>query len=247
MRDAKSCLSYWFPRLVKAGFHPHVLPGTEIVHTDLNLGPLLDGEDPAGGFEDLIEELDRANRCGRFGYPCFLRTDHLSGKHRWKNTCHVADKAALPRCVANLVEESALADIMGFPTEVWVLRELLPVTAAFFAFGGIPITRERRYFIRDGRVEFHHPYWPPDAFEDAFHETPLPKLWRARLRKANEESENEIRRLTGLSEEVAAILPGYWSVDWMWSDLGWKLIDMAEGERSFRWNDYRVDKDSPGA
>ncbi len=46
--------------------------------------------------------------------------------------------------------------------------------------------------------------------------------------------------LTMLTERAALHLPGYWSIDWLWTtDRGWILTDMAEGDRSFKWDPDR--------
>lgn len=59
------------------------------------------------------------------------------------------------------------------------------------------------------------------------------------LAPLNHESPAEVAELTALSEQVAAVVPGAWSVDWLYSPgRGWVCIDMAHAERSFVWSEY---------
>jgi hypothetical protein len=164
------------------------------------------------------------------GYPFFLRTGYGSGKHEWARTCFVPNPDVIPKHIVNLVEWSALVDFAGLPTNVWAVRELLETDAVFTAFLGMPIARERRYFISDGKVVCHHPYWPPDSIHSACQAD-----WREAVDRLNVETRLEVHTLTHLSERVAAHFEGAWSLDWLLSRYGWYAIDMAEAGRSFHW------------
>ena len=95
----------------------------------------------------------------------------------------------------------------------------------------MPITRERRYFVRDGVVLGHHPYWNPEAIA-----TPDAPDWRVRLDRLNEEPAAETAELSRLSRAVSRVVPGAWSVDWLMAqDGGWYCIDLAHAERSYVW------------
>jgi hypothetical protein len=188
------------------------------------------------------------------GWPLFLRTGLTSGKHGWRDTCHVPSASVVGAHVSAICEYSATADFLGLAADVWVARELLPTYGLFTAFDGMPVTRERRYFVRDGQVIGHHPYWPPeslalewDSMWDPDHTLPTHRAsvdnWRELLAIVNEETPGEIAELTVLTERVGAAVPGAWSVDWLWvhrprGDSGWYLTDMAWAEASFVWADY---------
>lgn len=226
-REDRNCLSYWFPALLGAGIP---VPRTTMITTALPLDLMLDGEH-IPGFDDFLAGLIIAAR-NLGGPPVFLRTGHTSGKHQWRETCYVAEVGTLASHVYRLVEHSALADIMGLPTEVWAVREFLSTVPAFHAFEGLPITRERRYFVRDGAVEDHGAYWPADAVEH----TADVADWLGRLAAINDEPASEVAELSALSAKVGRVLPGYWSVDWLHTtDRGWVCTDMAEGDRSWHW------------
>lgn len=221
-------LTEWYPRLLAAGIPT---PRTEIVCTALDLNLLLDGATPPG-YKAFLDHLRAAGE--RIGYPLFLRTGYGSGKHDWRRTCWVPKAEALNQHVFALVEWSQLVDLFGLPTSTWVLRELLPTQAAFTAFEGFPVTRERRYWIVDGTVVGHHPYWPPETIE-----APSVPDWRERLERLNVEAAEEVAELTALSTRVAAAVPGAWSVDWLWvPQRGWLCIDMAWAEASFCWREH---------
>lgn len=230
-------------------------PKTEIAYAGKDLTPILyAGEE---GAPDVSEEMRKlgidiaaaAQEVG--GFPIFLRTGHMSGKHQWKDTCFVPDRESIAQHVYNIVEYSELADVFGGrPTDVWAVREFLRPRAAFTAFEGMPITRERRYFVVDGEVVGHHPYWPPEAFEilyDAEWHPSKPErthntstdLWRDKLELLNADTDSDLIALGALSMKVGAVLPGAWSIDWLWVDeRGWVLTDMAWAEESFVWWDH---------
>lgn len=223
-------LGWWWPLVVAAGVPA---PRTAVVRTHLDLTRLLEGKAPLDGFPGFVKALDAAaHRVG--GYPVFLRTGHMSGKHSWRDTCFVASRGDLGRHVAALVEESELADLVGFPVETWAVREFLDIGAEWTAFRGMPVGRERRYFVsRAAGVRCHHPYWPADAIED---HTDMAD-WGKRLVALNEEPAEEVERLTALCGLVRPFLLGAWSVDWLYVPKRdeWLLIDMAMASQSYHW------------
>lgn len=233
--EDRTRLSWWFPKL------PHYIPTPEtliIPYDGYDLINLLDGETPA----DLLRLVNFGVKilCSRIvsagnvlGWPLFLRTDYLSGKHHWKDTCHVPGPECVAKRVAHLVEESAIADIMGFPTDYWIARELISTKPVFHAFyGEMPIVKERRYFVQDDQVMCHHPYWPADAFLHCS----VPN-WEELLIEMNIEDVAEVDLLSKLSSKVGAALGGAWSIDWLWSEkeCQWYLTDMADAVQSYHW------------
>lgn len=166
------------------------------------------------------------------GKPMFLKNSMFSGKHDWAKTCLVSEPEHLENHLKSITD---FAYCVGCEESLhWVLRELIPTTPAFYAFNKMPVTKERRYFISEGKVVFHHPYWLPESINNSSVEDFMPLL-----DKLNHESDEEIHMLKGLSEKVAHKLPGDWSVDWLQSESGeWYLIDMAETKKSFKWQEY---------
>lgn len=230
MSDDRNDLAFWFPKVEAAGLR---VPRTVIVQTEADLSLLLDGETP-DGFARFAVDLEDAAR--EIGYPCFLRTGHGSGKHEWDRTCNVRHFNDLIPHVAALVEWSHLVDLMGLPTNVWAVREMIPTAPLFTCAGyrGFPVTREFRMFVRDGKVEHTQPYWPPDAVANG---RPDVDDWADRLERASRATTAEYAGMmwTALAAAEAAG-GGYWSVDLLQDDAGeWWLTDMAEGARSFRW------------
>lgn len=177
------------------------------------------------------------------GWPMFVRTGLTSAKHDWRNSCFVPSANDVAPHMNEILEYSAMADLMGLPCDVWVAREMLATEAPFKAFHGqMPITRERRYFVSDGKVIGHHPYWPPEAIEGSFGDVDWD--WVQALDALNYESPDEVIALTALSERVSEVMPGAWSVDWLWArrrddaEAQWFLTDMAHADESFVWWDW---------
>lgn len=186
MNEEVNNLSFWFPLIEQAQVP---VPRTIIIEHPHDLMSVLDGVEPEGGvFDALVEKIEKA---AREIYPAkgtdhafFLRTGYLSGKHDWKDTCFVStiDPDVIGYHIVALIEQSAMAGIMGLPYDTWVVRELLDTAPLFHCewYGGFPVTREFRVFIRDGEVDAIYPYWglprvrmagvvePPEFVHDLF-------------------------------------------------------------------------------
>lgn len=171
------------------------------------------------------------------GYPVFLRTDLCSGKHGWKDTCFVRNPNDLESHVAAVCDANEMWSLAGLPYCAMVVREFLELETSFTAFdGNMPINTERRYFIDQGKVLCHHPYWPEDAFNEHPSRMARDTDWRAKLAAMNTESEQEIELLSEYARRVGKVMPEYWSVDFAKARAGkWYLIDMALGKNSYHW------------
>ena len=218
---------YWLPRIQAAGLP---VPETHVVTGPPDLWRLLDGETPAD-WDQLVKAVTAAG--GRVGWPCFLRTAHTSGKHRWDETCWLAGPDDVVAHVVALVEDSMINDL---PIGEWLIRRALDVNVLFrcAAWNDLPVTREFRVFAHsDGRIEHLQPYWPPDAFQRA---RPDHEHWRALLADASRLRADERDVLEDLARRAAAAAGGFWSVDLIEGrDGSWTLTDMALGEQSYRW------------
>ncbi len=221
-------MEFWLPKLQQAGV---LTPTTTMVEAECELDGLLDGRIP-DKYGAFIKRMVAA--CDSMGYPCFVRTAWFSGKHRYRDTCLIPARECVHRHIAALVEESALVDIIGLPTHLWAVRKFLDLAAKFQAFHGLPIGCERRYFLADGEVRCHHPYWPPDAIAEAYHDPPLPDDWLALLDELSIEDDYQVADLIAKSRKVARCFKGSWSLDWARDKTGtWWAIDMAPGDRSW--------------
>ncbi len=225
-RDARCCLSYWFPRLEQSGVP---VPKTSFIETQVDLVHLMDGVKP-DGYEGFIMQL--RSMADLMGYPCFFRTGMGSDKHGWKDSCFLKHHQNISKRVGHLVEWSLCVDLQGLPIDVWVMREFLPIEPKFHAFrGDMPVNQERRYFYADGKVVAHFPYW----HESAFTHQKKPDGWRKMLEDVNRETDEEVQELTALTHQ--AMIPfkgdGAWSLDWLWTKRGWYATDMGEAHRTW--------------
>jgi len=221
----KNSLLYWYPKIKTLDIP---IPKTEIVEV----------EDDPFYFSNFVEgnnNLEKYNveifkKAELIGFPLFMRTDLASGKHDWKNSCYVEKKEKLMKNLRGVIEFSFMAHIIGLSINAIVFREYIELEAEFTAFWGeLPIAKERRYFIKDGDIQCHHPYWPHDAIL-----RPSREDWEVILTQLNTESEEEVALLSDYAKRVASVLKGYWSVDFAHAKDGrWILIDMALGAESF--------------
>jgi len=223
--EARTNMSFWLPVLWQIKMR---VPQTIMVNTGgIDLTELLDGKIPQG-FNDFKQRMEMA--INQIGTPCFIRTGMLSDKHSWKDTCYLTKVEDIGSHIAQLVESSCIANIAGLPFDYsfWAVRKLIPTKPVFFDFADMPITKERRIFIKDGEVVCNHPYWPKDAFTQSVSDKQM-----AELEDLTEEDKKE---LTAMAKYVAKYFTDYWSVDFLQDVEGkWWLTDMAIGERSYHY------------
>lgn len=227
-------LCYWYPRI--SAELP--TPKTEIV-------PLQDGDiDVLFGALDgkrLPDEFKTRiiNGAASFDYPLFMRTDFTSGKHDFLDTCFVKGVEQIIQHAVALFEDTICKDIS---LTAFVFREFLQLESGFTAFRGLPIAKERRYFVEDGKVLCHHPYWPEDAIRGEV--TRKGDGWKDILRQLNTETPDEVEILSAMASTFSQRVPGAWSVDFAKTvydcPRDWILIDAAEAFRSWHPSDCPI-------
>ena len=237
MRD--NSLSYWFPILKELGIN---VPKTLIINIDdydkncvLALKKMfwmkeMTDEDQVS-LSRFIATMEMFAR--KAGCPLFLRSGQTSNKHDWLDSCYIQDPSTIASHIQNIAEHSIMANMEGgWPINIWVLRKLIPTEPIFTAFNGFPVTREFRIFIRNGKVECVHPYWPKEAVENHTED----KDWEVKLKKMNRLTKCEKEELIRLSTLVASKFEGWWSLDWLQGkDKKWYAIDMALGENAYHF------------
>lgn len=219
----KTSMNYWYPKIRHLDIP---MPKTEIPVTKniQDWWSLLDGEDPLSEDEKQLIR-DAAIKVG--GYPVFMRSDLCSGKHSFEQTCFIQNEEDVIRHIWAIVDENCFCDCN---MESIAIREYIPPAATFKAFRGLPIAPERRYFVRDGNVVCHHPYWIEDAIQN-----PNRSDWRDLLVLMNDQQQiDEVDVLTGYAEQIAQELGGDWSIDFVLGlDGVWYMIDMATAMQSW--------------
>ena len=227
MAVVKTSMLYWWPKVKDLQIPT---PRTEVIKIPYeHLIKILDGKMIPKRYMNKVVEAGEA-----LGYPLFMRTDMGSAKHSWERTCFVSSQKELNKHIWALIDETLAAGMFGeLDPNALVFRELLQLNSSFTAFSGLPISAERRYFVRDGEVESHHHYWIQDAIEKTWKQPSEPE-WRKRLALLNKETLDEVRLLTPYASSIGKTLGGYWSVDFEEDKDGtWYFIDMAEGEKSW--------------
>ena len=224
----------WWPKIKNLGIP---VPKTEFVPIarEEMMESAVNGTPLSPGVKDSITQVRAL--ADSFGYPVFIRSDLSSGKHSWKNTCFVRNPDEIEGNIINLCGEHELWTLLGLNYKAIAVREFLELEATFTAFSGdMPINKERRYFIQNGEVICHHPYWPADAFNSHPARMAGDSNWREKLEILNAEDTVEIGILSTYARVVSNALPGFWSVDFAKTKSGvWYLIDMALGENSYHW------------
>ncbi|UYP43946.1 hypothetical protein NEF87_000231 [Candidatus Lokiarchaeum ossiferum] len=248
----KNSALFWLPRIQE--FKDILIPLTKIIEIDESDGLLLlSGMDST--FKEIYEKkIEQALES--FKFPIFIKTDDVAGKHDWKDTCYVEHKEDLYNHIKKLIYYAKKSRV---EFHAILLREFLHLESPFNFFdGNMPVAKERRYFIKDGHVICHHPYWDEEVFFDTFNQDDkrssiflenrsnkkekfqrkYPEEVRDRiirqLREINTESEDEILKLSKIAAKVSTLIDGLWSVDFACDKSGkWYLLDMALAKHSW--------------
>jgi hypothetical protein len=227
-----NAFSNWFHSVEKAGVrHPKTL--TLALSAELQ-AQIIDGlpadDKTSVEVDDLVKKIQVFGK--EVGYPIFAKTSFSSSKHNWLESCHIAsgDQQTIMAHIAELVSFQCMVGIETFTPEL-VIREMIPTAPAFTAFyGQMPITEEYRVFCRNGVMEGYQPYWPAHSIQK-----PSIKGWQEALEAISTPTTQDLGFMAKASERITKSLGGYWSVDFLKDREGklW-LIDMAEGDKSFR-------------
>ena len=179
-------------------------------------------------FDNIFREI--LPTADELEYPLFIRTDQTSAKHSYVDTCMVKSRDQLGQNVYRLIEENIMCDLN---VQTLYFRSFIELESVFTAFNKMPIAPERRYFVKDGEVLCHHPYWPEAAIKDPDHED-----WESRLRSINFEETCEVILLERYATIISMAVPGCWSVDFAKAKNGvWYFIDMADARLSWHPED----------
>lgn len=219
-------LLYWYPKIVGMIPTPHT-EWVDVADWRILCG-VIDG-DLEKKFEPYLPQVLATAK--RVGYPLFMRTDLGSAKHEWDNTCFVPDEAGLLRNLGSLLDNTFACDMCS---TALVFRQFIHMESRFTAFRGLPISKEFRFFIRDGEVLCKHFYWPEDAI-DFWGDYKAPKKWRSMLRSTARLQGNDKTRLMDYAGRIAKeALTGFWSLDFCKAKNGvWYFIDAAQGDCSW--------------
>ena len=220
----RNSLRYWLPH-VRALRIPH--PRTVVVPIGDWWSEMLDGKAPPDSAARRLQSI-----ADQLGYPLFVRTDYMSGKHDYDHACHLACREDLFRNIYNLFEAHGMAFMVEDPTAI-CFREWLTLDAAFKSFDGLPIAREWRLFANGGVSMCQHPYWPEEALAESWRfGSVAPAGWRDLLAAMYEQPPPQMAVDWAL--RLTRRLGGAWSVDVACDKDGrWWLIDTAEADRSW--------------
>ena len=233
----KNSLFYWYPKIKDLGIP---MPETVMIPfpSEDTVGALffIDSEYREKKDDQLKEEYEAliAEACAKIGYPVFLRTDETSNKHGWNDTCFLTKEGSIPRHLYDLIEFTEMAGMMGgLNIHGFVIREFLQLDTRFTAFHGrMPIAKEFRLFVKDGKLQCWHPYWFPACMV-----RPDIENWFDVLMDMEKLDELNLERLTIWAELIGQTVGGYWSIDFCkLKDKSWAMTDMAQGQDSFHWS-----------
>jgi len=225
MKIGKNSMFFWWP-LVKD--LPINTPETILIRLEGEVTfKVIDGK-PDAAFDAMVEKAIQAAE--QIGYPVFIRSDELSSKFDWENSCYVTNSRDMGNHICNILEATAMA--IGPRFRGVAVREFLRLNWKFKAmYGKMPVAREFRMFVRDGVLECWHPYWPPSSIE-----MPTIPDWYEVLKEMQTPTEEELQTIIELAETVGKAMEGYWSIDLCQTKDGlWYLTDMALGEDSYHW------------
>lgn len=222
---------YWFPKTKNLSIPQ---PSTVIVEIPNDvLNSVLYASNGAEKIMILTPYISKINEAiNQLGYPVFMRSDQGSGKHEWSRTCFIKEGDNLYDHVSNLLEWHHMVSMVGEITNyrALVFRQFIEMDTKFTAFyHDMPVNPERRYFIKDGKLLCHHPYWIEDSIRD-----PSIPNWKETSKEMNYETHSEQITLRGYTFKIAKVLEGSWSIDFCRGKDGkWWFIDAALASQSW--------------
>jgi hypothetical protein len=230
-KEAPTAYENWAPAVASAGVSA---PDTLMVALSYELQEeIIDGLEMSEASQKNIDEIIKAveQMGAKHGFPLFIKTSFFSNKHGWKHTCELAsaDRDTIISHLDNIVSIQGFSPYMVSPS--LLVRQMLETDAIFHAFEGMmPVTQEFRFFASKGKVEGFQPYWPKHSIKDA-----SVTDWPERLEKISKLGPRDQEKLTEMAASITRRLEGDWSVDFLRDRHGkWWLIDMAEGQLSYR-------------
>ena len=226
----KNSMLYWYPKIKDLD-----IPQPKTIIIKVNPKVAFDVIDGKGTYPEVDKFIEAIKL---LGLPVFIRTDQMSGKHEWNQTCYfdapVPSHSSLLGHIYHLVEATMGCDVIGRPINAFCFREYIPMDSKYTAFwGDMPVNPERRYFVENGKALCHHVYWTKDSIIN-----PSAKNWEELSEEMNTQTSYEIDLLTAYAIMVSTEFEGFWSVDFCRAKDGrWILIDMAVGENSWHSKD----------
>lgn len=221
----------WLPFIEKAGLP---VPRTIVVpYSHRDCAAIFDGEE-SKEFERLVAAVGVA--AADIGFPSFIRTDLSSAKHCGTKAFRINNHLEVGNPVSRTLEDNEMKFWLERhgPT-AFLVREYLDLPAPFTAFGGLPVSREFRFFADGEHVICRHPYWPAESVKEYIDGT-VPGDWAEQL-AAMQQLPDDVDVLAGMAVTAASACGGdRWSVDFAQDRSGkWWLIDMARMESSYHW------------
>lgn len=182
--------------------HAHLLPESFDVireHTPHSVWVPMTPEAPR------IEEVLAA--AGEFGDSPLIIKDYVkSRKHEWNEACFVpkaSDQNQLRKVVTTFVERQGESLVGGV-----VLREFVPLqSVGTHQKSGMPLTREHRVFVLDGKAIASAPYW------------------------AGADYAGHVAPLEAFEEVMKSVRSRFFSMDLaLGSDGTWRIIELGDGQ-----------------
>ena len=241
MKEQKlNSLFVWYPLIKEVVPTPKTIMipmEKEIEDIDAAISPYYGGEVADPEMKRLMDEADKA-AISLGGYPVFVRSDETSHKHDWKKSCFADSKKSLSVGIANIYEFTLMNDFGTLAFGGIVVRELLELPHEFHAFNGMPVSKEFRFFVKNGKILCRHPYWFPACMRKADTEDWLQKLRKIQVLEPSEQMVLDSYALA-ISKAIESLgaLDNYWSIDFCYAKgRGWLVTDMALGEDSYHYS-----------
>jgi hypothetical protein len=220
----KNSMFYWYPIVQKCDIPS---PKTVLVPFKGKIEyKIFDGE-KSKDYSAFVKLLE--TEADKIGYPLFMRTDETSNKFEWGSSCYIASKDKLYGnllCILEMIEMS-----FGLGFKGVALREFLKLESTFTSHRGMPVAKEFRLFVRNGKLECLHPYWPKASIKTK------EDKWENKLDQLRLLNPDDINTILQNIAKFGSELPEYWSIDFCKTTEGkWYLTDMAIGEDSYHWS-----------
>lgn len=246
MREDQNNFSYWYPKIKDCGAH---VPESVIIPVPDEIVECFFMERKTD--EDTVYQFVKEQVLPRipkeFAPLVFVKNGTFSNKYDFRSCVTHPDALDIARSIIDINYMALLYGADGC-TELVFRKHVRDDGKHYEIYGGMPLQPEFRVFYDFDRrkVLYTANYWDWDYCHDTIaHQSMTDGLVYEKayeeIEKFYETQKDDVARIAGdVLKDVK--LDGKWSVDFMYADGKYWLIDMATAEKSAYWEPGREDR-----
>lgn len=236
-KENKNNMSYWLPYVSNLGFN---IPKTVIIPFDYDTFSLIRGDNFTSETVQILQNYIYSKLCATDlvnHSKLFIKSGVFSNKFNFK-TCKLDDVSNLAAQFLDLYYTSGLLGACN--SSELVIREYIEGLYNYgYIYNGMPLNVEYRLFYNFDTCELLgvYNYWDTTVMLDNLRGDDLEVFKKCFSSIEHDYELNKNKLLDNVLEKLSQIyLKGIWSIDFMYVNDKFYLIDMALGEESYYYD-----------